>query len=132
MADLPSLAIEGEGNVSEEKEAYPEVTANYLVNYFYESLNSRDYVTAYSLLGSAWQGKTEFSKFRNGYIQTRSTTIDNVQTVADGNTVTVTGIITAVELSNGNESYAKYKVEYKVGYENDQMKILSGTAKEIK
>ncbi|PGV53596.1 serine protease [Bacillus sp. AFS037270] len=131
LTELPATSVEtAAADVSEDEES-PDVTASYLVNYFYESLNSHDYVTAYSLLGSSWQSKTEFSKFRNGYIQTKSTTIGDIQTSVDGDNITVSGIITAVELEDGNESYAKYKVQYKVGYENDQLKIISGTAKEI-
>ena len=131
LTELPSVSVEtASADVSSEDES-PEMTASYLVNYFYESLNSQDYVTAYSLLGSSWQNKTDFSKFRNGYLQTKSTTISDVQSTENGNNFTVTGIITAVDLQDGNENYAKYKVQYNVGYENDQLKIISGTAKEI-
>ncbi|WP_308211955.1 S1C family serine protease [Neobacillus cucumis] len=131
MTELPDTTIEtASADVSEDADS-PEITAGYLVNYFYESLNSRDYVTAYSLLGSSWQSKTGFSKFRNGYLTTKSTTIGDVQTTKDGDSISVTGIITAVDLVDGNENYAKFKVEYKVGYENDQLKIISGTAKAI-
>ncbi|MED4228077.1 S1C family serine protease [Neobacillus cucumis] len=131
LTELPSTSVETAATNGSEDDESPEITASYLVNYFYESLNSRDYVTAYSLLGSTWQSKVAFSNFRNGYIQTKSTTIGDIQSSKAGDDFTVTGIITAVELKDGNEKYAKYKVQYKVGLENDQLKIISGTAKEI-
>ena len=131
LTELPTLSVEASGDASAEDAVSPETTATYLVSYFYESLNTRDYVTAYSLLGSPWQSKLEFSTFRNGYLQTKSTVLDDVNAAADGDDVTVTGIITAVEMVDGNERYSKYKVQYKVGYENDQLKIISGTAKKI-
>lgn len=131
LTELPSIPVETASVDGSGEDESPVMTASYLVNYFYESLNSNDYVTAYSLLGSSWQSKTAFSKFRNGYLQTQSTSISDVQTMADGDNFTVTGIITAVDSHDGNDDYAKYKVQYKVGYENDQLKIISGTAKEI-
>lgn len=40
--------------------------------------------------------------------------------------IIVTAVITAKERKNGSETNSQYKVTYKVGYENDDMKILSG------
>lgn len=45
-----------------------DIITNGLVSYFYNSINSQDYVTAYFLLGSAWQTSTPYDKFRTGYI----------------------------------------------------------------
>lgn len=118
-------------NAAEQNAASPEETASYLVQYFYESINSGDFVTAYSLLGSHWQSKTDFSTFRNGYLDTRSASIDGIQTSKDGSNVSVAAILTAEERKDGNDVYSKYKLQYTVGYENDQMKILSGSGKKI-
>lgn len=130
LTELPSFTTEAAENGTE-AEASPEMTANYLVNYFYESINSGDFVTAYSLLGSSWQKKLDFNKFRNGYLNTNSSTIDDIQTSKDGDNVTVMIIISAEERKDGNDVYAKYKLNYIVGYENDQPKLLSGTGKQI-
>jgi serine protease Do len=130
MASLPSVALEQEA-YSYEKENSPEELAKYLVNYFYESINYGDYVTAYSLLGSSWQSKISYETFRNGYLNTLSVTIDDIVAKKIGEKVSVTVIITAEERKNGSTTYSKYKLSYDVGYENDQLKILAGKGEEI-
>jgi serine protease Do len=130
MASLPSVALEQEA-YSYEEENSPEELAKYLVNYFYESINYGDYVTAYSLLGSSWQSKISYETFRNGYLNTLSVTIDDIVAKKIGEKVSVTVIITAEERKNGSTTYSKYKLSYDVGYENDQLKILAGKGEEI-
>ena len=78
MTDIPTLTTQGLEN-EENNQLSLEETASYLVNYFYESINSGDYVTAYSLLGSSWQNITDFTTFRNGYLQTTSVSVDDLQ-----------------------------------------------------
>lgn len=106
--------------------------ATYLVTHFYDSLNSGDYVYAYSLIGSTWTTSTSYEKFREGYIATRNITIDdiNVQVLQDEQAV-VTAYITAQERVDGAFTDTPYKVVYKVGYENDQLKLLSGKGQRI-
>ena len=48
-----------------------------------------------------------------------------------GDKVSVICIISAEEQEDEGTVYSKYKLEYTVGYENDQMRILSGSAKRI-
>ncbi|MNF89767.1 hypothetical protein D3C84_723050 [compost metagenome] len=43
----------------------------------------------------------------------------------------VTAYITAEERADGEQRIRKYKVVYTVGYENDQLKLLSGKGEEI-
>jgi serine protease Do len=131
MASLPSVALEQEA-YSYEEENSPEELAKYLVNYFYESINYGDYVTAYSLLGSSWQSKISYETFRNGYLNTLSVTIDDIVAKKIGEKVSVTVIITAEERKNGSTTYSKFKLSYDVGYENDQLKILAGKGEEVK
>jgi serine protease Do len=131
MASLPSVALEQEA-YSYKEENSPEELAKYLVNYFYESINYGDYVTAYSLLGSSWQSKISYETFRNGYLNTLSVTIDDIVAKKIGEKVSITVIITADERKNGSTTYSKYKLSYEVGYENDQLKILAGKGEEIR
>ncbi|WP_070121292.1 S1C family serine protease [Bacillus marinisedimentorum] len=105
--------------------------ARYLVTYFYESLNYGDYVTAYSLLGSSWQASNSYAEFREGYIPTKSVTIDNLDVSVNGNKAKAVAVISALERTDGKEQYRKYRVTYEVGYENDQAKILSGDGEKI-
>jgi serine protease Do len=130
MTELPTLSMD-ETETAASDNPSPDDSATYLVNYFYECLNSHDYVTAYSLLGSSWQSKIDFSKFRDGYLNTKSVSLDNVKASTNGDNMTVIAVLSAVELNNGTESYAKYQLEYNVGNENDQLKIVSGKAKKI-
>ncbi|WP_147534448.1 S1C family serine protease [Bacillus marasmi] len=135
LTTLPSIAMGDDGGyatASEEEQFSIEDQARYLVNYFYESLDYGDYVTAYALLGSNWQTKTSYETFRKGYINTEAVTVDDIMTSASGEQVTATAFITAEETKDGDTTYSKYKVTYQIGYENNQMKILTGEGKTIK
>ncbi|WP_209123265.1 S1C family serine protease [Alkalihalobacillus sp. BA299] len=106
--------------------------ATYLVYYFYDSLNEQDYVTAYSLLGYSWQLNTNYEQFRKGYLNTRSVMVDDIYTITEGEEVQVVAIISAEEQSGDELTTKKYKVTYEVSYENDQLKLISGSGEEIK
>ncbi len=127
LTSLPEVAAEEQ----EYQEDLNTEVAEYVVHYFYESINYQDYVTAYSLLGSQWQKETAFDDFRSGYLQTDSVTIDDITCTDNGSTFTVITIISAEESVNGEEQYSKYRLTYKLGSENDQLKILSGEGKKI-
>ncbi|PWV97963.1 trypsin-like peptidase [Paenibacillus cellulosilyticus] len=106
--------------------------ASYLVTHFYDSLNSGDYVYAYSLIGSTWTASTSYEKFREGYIGTKNITIDDISVqVQEDETAVVTARITAQERVDGAFTDTPYKVVYTVGYENDQLKLLSGKGQRI-
>src|SRR5690606_5075254 len=42
--------------------------AKYIVEYFFNSIEIRDYVSAYALLGSSLQSETTYTDFRDQYI----------------------------------------------------------------
>ncbi|MFC0561031.1 S1C family serine protease [Halalkalibacter alkalisediminis] len=126
MTTLPNIVEDADDDVLKEETYLDEDLAQYLINYFYESINFQDFVTAYSLLGSSWQGNTSYESFREGYLHTESVLIDELTIIIEDDVI-VTATITAKERSNGSYTNSKYKVTYTVGYENDQMKILSGT-----
>jgi serine protease Do len=133
MTNLPETVAQletGSEEYSYEEPSNTEV-AEYVVQYFYESVNYKDYVTAYSLLGSEWQQGTAYEDFRNGYLETESVAIDEITSTDNGGSYTVIAIINAEDLVEGTSEYSKYRVTYKLGYENDQLKILSGEAKKI-
>ncbi|MFD1037138.1 S1C family serine protease [Virgibacillus byunsanensis] len=132
MTSLPNAVQHTEESENEEVPyATDENLALNLVNYFYENINYDDYVTAYSLLGSSWQSNTSYDHFRNGYLYTNLIIIDDIFSSKDGEIVEVTAIITAEEQISGNLTYNKYKVTYTVGYENGQMKLITGEGEEI-
>ena len=132
MTAIPEVALKSTEAYAEQENYSMEDYSSYLVKYFYESLNYGDYVTAYSLLGSSWQANTSYEKFREGYLNTLSVSIDDLNTVKNGETTSAVTIISAKERSNGATKLSKYKVTYQIGYKNDQLKILSGKGEQIK
>ncbi|WP_377891149.1 S1C family serine protease [Alkalihalobacillus sp. R86527] len=112
-----------------------EENATYLIGYFYESLATQDYVTAYSLLGSRWQNEMNYEKFRSGYIRTLDVEVSNMAGTLNENNeeVKVTATIEAQERTEEHKTKTSmYNVTYQVGYENDHLKIFSGKAKKLK
>lgn len=106
--------------------------AEYMISYFYHSIDSKDYVTAYSLLGADWQKQMAYETFRKGYLDTLSVDIENMTgREINDKTIEVVAIIKATERGNGENKVSKYKVTYTVGYENNKLKILHGEAKKI-
>lgn len=130
MTDIPEVAIDSAENDYEE-EYSPEDIARYLVGYFYESLNYGDYVTAYSLLGSSWQSSLSYDEFREGYLNTKSVQIDDLAVTASGEAYSAIAVISAEERKDGSTVYSKYKVTYKIQYENDTLKLISGNGEKI-
>ncbi len=109
--------------------------ATYLIGYFYESLSTQDYVTAYSLLGSRWQSEMSYEDFRSGYIHTVHVEVSNTTGSLNqtNDEVKVTATIKAEERTEDQKTTtALYNVTYQVGYENDHLKILTGKAQKLK
>ncbi|WP_337100243.1 S1C family serine protease [Paenibacillus sp. YIM B09110] len=131
MDELPVFSFSDDSELLPEKASMEEY-AEYLVTHFYDSLNNADYVYAYSLLGGNWKEGTSYEKFREGYIPTRNVVIDDmiVKTIGSDE-ATVTAIISVDERVDGKYVLSKYQVTYRVGYENDILKLLSGKGKVI-
>ncbi|MEH7344349.1 trypsin-like peptidase domain-containing protein [Bacillus sp. JJ1532] len=130
MTNIPEVAMGVEGYTYED-ELTLEDYSSYLVNYFYEGLNYGDYVTAYSLLGSSWQSDLSYEKFRSGYLNTLSVTIDDLSATSEDDKASVVVIISAKERNNSSTTLSKYKATYEIRYENDQLKLISGRAEKI-
>ncbi|MFL0196700.1 S1C family serine protease [Clostridium sp. WILCCON 0269] len=121
-----------DGSIEESLDPSTEDAA-YLISYFYNSLNSKDYVTAYSLLGSSWQESTSYDNFRKDYIETISVKIDSMtcRKLDNGNMEVLT-VIEATQGSKSNSNINKYSITYDIGYENNILKILNGKSITIK
>ncbi|WP_028782508.1 S1C family serine protease [Thalassobacillus devorans] len=130
MKSLPEIQ-DTVGGPGEGYNVTPIDQATYIVEYFYESINQGDFVTAYSLIGSSWQGNNSYESFRKGYSNTLSVKIDDLIPKQAGKNVEVTAFITAEETVGGEVKLKKYKLVYTVGLENDQLKILAGKGEEI-
>lgn len=103
-----------------------------LVVYFYESLNNGDYVTAYSLLGSAWQSTTSYEDFRNGYLKTNQVEVNNVESIEENeDSAHVNATITAEERRASGTVLQHYQLNYILGVENGEWRILDGDGKKF-
>ncbi|CAM3172270.1 trypsin-like peptidase domain-containing protein [Paenibacillus lupini] len=132
MKTLPEWKPEEDDSAVKQDASITEY-AEYLVTHFYDSLNNADYVYAYSLLGGNWKLGTSYESFRQGYMVTRNVVIDNIHVTKEGDDeAIVTAIISVDERLDGEYRLSKYQVTYDVGYENDQLKLISGKGKAIK
>jgi serine protease Do len=132
MTELPKLEEYDDSLAPGDAAAIDEM-AGYLVTHFYDSLNNADYVYAYSLLGGNWKEGTTYEKFREGYLGTRNVVVDDIHVNAKtDDRATVIAVISADERKNGQYVLSKYQVTYEVGYENDQLKLISGRGKAIR
>ncbi|WP_404452426.1 S1C family serine protease [Virgibacillus necropolis] len=104
--------------------------AEYLINYFLDSILIRDYISAYTILGSEIQGKTSYSNFREQYTHFVNLTYNDFTTViTDNNHVEATVKVNYSLKPPNKEEITKETVKYKftLGFENDQLKILAIT-----
>ncbi|GGF90135.1 peptidase S1 [Paenibacillus albidus] len=126
MTELPGAS----GGVTDEDSDEYYSAGEDLVLYFYESLDAGDYVTAYSLIGSDWQSSTNYEDFRKGYLMTTHVTVDEVKATTEDNAgAQVSALITAEERRNGETVFQRYQLNYTLGLENGQLKILHGKGK---
>ncbi|WP_411349165.1 S1C family serine protease [Paenibacillus sp. WLX2291] len=131
MSELPEAIESADEDIEPSEEMSEEEYGEYIVSYFYENLNMQDYVTAYSLLGSNWQGHTDYAEFRQGYMNTGYVSIDSITSTTSGDQVSVTVQITADERKDNTNVTSMYKLTYVVGYENDILKIISGKGEKV-
>ncbi|HZG86062.1 S1C family serine protease [Paenibacillus sp.] len=106
--------------------------AQYLLTFFYESINSGDYVTAYSLLGSEWQTGTTYESFREGYLYTTGAYVTDMTVVsASEESAVLDVVIEAWELEDGEPLLSYYELQYTVKPENGTLKIVSGKGQRL-
>ncbi|MFC0274344.1 S1C family serine protease [Metabacillus herbersteinensis] len=123
MKNLPDISkLDGADEIDENKVLE---TADYLVSYFNESLTYRDYVTAYSMLGSDWQSKVSYEEFRNQYLNTLSLKIEELKINSQNGHVDVETVITAQERENEKKIQSTYRIHYEIAFENEQARIIS-------
>ncbi|GAA0494263.1 hypothetical protein GCM10008986_21020 [Salinibacillus aidingensis] len=100
--------------------------ATYIVNYFYENVEMRDYLNAYKLLGIERQRQKSYQDFRNEYVHIHDLTINNLNTELQSNQkVKITLNADHVSRNKNQVQITEhYETTFIVGYENDQLKIL--------
>nr|WP_289038638.1 trypsin-like peptidase domain-containing protein [uncultured Allobacillus sp.] len=98
----------------------------YLIDYFYETLNLRDYFTAYSLLGSEEQVEYSYPEFRELYVVSGDIKRSDVEIEINKDksaSVTVLSDHQILQKEEVQETH-HYRTNFVIGYENDQLKIL--------
>ncbi|MBO8155475.1 MAG: trypsin-like peptidase domain-containing protein [Bacillaceae bacterium] len=105
--------------------------AQYIVNYFYESLQMRDYFNAYALLGSQWQTHTTYQQFRENYVHLTNITVRNIEAKLMENNRVEISLNADYDLRKQDQTFVTehYQIKMTVGYENDQLKILDSSQK---
>lgn len=104
--------------------------AEYLINYFLESINVRDYVNAYTLLGSTLQSESSYSNFRDEYINIVDLNYSGMTSEVTENKHVDTAVEVTIESKLPNEEKTEkktYAFHFVTGYENDQLKIINVT-----
>lgn len=116
--------------VSDSKPKKLKEDAQYLIDYFFESIAIRDYIGAYTLLGSDMQSSNSYSDFRKGYVHIVDLEYSDLTSkIVDNGHVKTTVTVTA-KLNQSNKKDPKKKTNKYVliiGHENDQLKILKIT-----
>lgn len=110
-----------------DEEAFKE-DAQYLINYFLDSILIRDYISAYTILGSDMQGKTSYSSFREQYIHVVNLSYGDFTTTITNNNQIEIAVKIEYKLKQPNAdkiSKDTTHYEFTIGYENDQLKILT-------
>ncbi|MDC3412742.1 S1C family serine protease [Aquibacillus sp. 3ASR75-11] len=101
--------------------------ATYLIQYFFSSLEVRDYVNAYALLGSDWQSQTTYQEFRESFVRVVTTTITNIDItlVEEQQFMVKVNADSTIRQSDQTTQKVTSTFAFEVGYENDQLKILN-------
>ncbi|GAA0453178.1 S1C family serine protease [Alkalibacillus silvisoli] len=100
--------------------------SEYLIKYFYETLNVRDYFTAYSLLGIDVQSNYSYQDFRELIVHSIDieVTDQELQTTSDHVATFEVNSDHSIRTDEDTRETHHYKTIYEVGYENDQLRIL--------
>ncbi|WP_077622192.1 S1C family serine protease [Sediminibacillus massiliensis] len=107
-----------------------EENGKYIIDYFFESLSIRDYINAYSLLGSDWQNDTNYQKFRENYIHILETTTHEMEIKKNDekDQLKISLKVDHLEKESNKDTIEKsYLYRFTVGYENDQVRILKSS-----
>lgn len=102
--------------------------ATYLIDYFFEGINHRDYLTAYTLLGSEMQAQLSYTSFRERYISIIELKYEetDLQITSEQNAQSIVDVHIEQNLQNKDETESvQFQYVFTIGYENDQLKILN-------
>lgn len=111
-----------------------EQDANYLVDYFFEGIQMRDYINSYTLFGNVLQDKISYSNFREKFIHTLEIKydIESIETTEEQIARAITRVSLEKILPDEDETeQIDLKYTFTISYENDQIKILNLSEEEL-
>lgn len=97
----------------------------YLVQYFIDSLAIHDYINAYALLGSNYQSNRDYTDFREHYISLKSISLIEQQQALIEEDQWIFNVL--VEEDRAEQEATTMAYTFKIGLENDQLKIIAFT-----
>jgi len=97
----------------------------YLVQYFIDSLAIHDYINAYALLGSNYQSDYDYTDFREHYMSLKSINLIEQQQATVENDQWIFTV--TVDEHRAEQELEAHTYTFKVGLENDQLKIIAFT-----
>ncbi|UOQ48026.1 S1C family serine protease [Gracilibacillus caseinilyticus] len=103
-----------------------EENATYVADYFFDNISLRDYVNAYSLLGSQYQGQTSYTAFRQSFQNMIDLKVEKkaIKNIENEQAEIEINVKTTVRNNNYEEKEQAMTYNVTIGYENDQLKIL--------
>lgn len=105
--------------------------ADYLIEYFYDSIQMREYIDAYTLLGSNMQSDLSYADFREAYTHIVKLQYESTSNKITDNNHSETIIQVTFETkaqNNDKNSTKEVPYTFTIGLENDQLKILKLTS----
>lgn len=111
-----------------------EQDASYLVDYFFEGIQMRDFINSYTLFGNDLQDETSYSSFRENFIHTLDLEyeIESIQTRDSQIAEAITRVIIKEVLPDEDETVEiELNYIFTISYENDQIKILDLKEEEL-
>lgn len=102
----------------------------YLINYFFEGIKVRDYLMAYTLLGSDMQSELSYADFRDLYTHIVELDYEEVSSKVIEDNFSETVVEVNIESKSKDEEKTEletFEFVFKIGLENDQLKILKIT-----
>lgn len=100
---------------------------NYLIDYFFEGLQMRDYINAYTLLGSNTQADTSYTDFRETYTHIVELNYEIIasEITEDDFSETIVEVTTETKSKDEDKTDTEtLEYTFTVGMENDQLKII--------
>lgn len=107
-----------------------EEDATYIIDYFFESIQMRDYIGAYTLLGSSLQSEMTYPEFRDQFVDLIDLNYETIQFIGDENNQNKISATVNLDLERHtpNEEQSTTNTvtfNFQVGFENEQIKILT-------